>query len=528
MGTKSSQALRKHPLLTGALLLTVAGLFSRLIGFFYRIYLARIFGEEGMGVYQLLSPVLSLSFSLTAAAYQTAISKFTAARAAHSTPVCNATGSSTSVHNAPNDSTSSHNASARNASACNTSTHNTPVCGASDCSVSAHHAFTPLLTGLLLSLPLSLLSTLLLWKESERIAVFLLGEPRTAFPLRLIALSIPFASVHACINGYFYGIKKAAIPAASQLIEQLFRVGCTFGIASFLLKSRTPTVAVAALGLTVGEAVSTAFNIAAWRFTYKKQNNRTSTSFCFSFLQRPSSSTKVLLLPLQEKTKHLLSGSVRPMLTMVLPLTANRIVLNLLQSAESVSIPSMLRKYGYDAATALSVYGVLTGMAMPFLFFPNAFTSSVAILLLPMVSEAYENNDLSSIQKSISRAICFCLSFGSLCTLGFLLLGNFLGNFIFHSALAGHFITSLGFLCPFFYLDSILSSILQGLGKAGSLFVMNLFCLSLRLLFVFWVIPLIGIQGYLWGIFLSQLAQTVLYLFSLRYTLRHNPTKHIL
>ena len=50
MGTKSSQALRKHPLLTGALLLTIAGLFSRLIGFFYRIYLARIFGEEGMGV----------------------------------------------------------------------------------------------------------------------------------------------------------------------------------------------------------------------------------------------------------------------------------------------------------------------------------------------------------------------------------------------------------------------------------------------------------------------------------------------
>ena len=495
MGTKSSQALRKHPLLTGALLLTIAGLFSRLIGFFYRIYLARIFGEEGMGVYQLLSPVLSLSFSLTAAAYQTAISKFTAAMAARSMPVPGISDSMVSVH-----STSAQRIS----------------------------TFTPLLTGLLLSLPLSLLSTLLLWKESEWIAVFLLMEPRTTFPLRLIALSIPFASVHACINGFFYGIKKAAIPAASQLIEQLFRVGCTFGIASFLLKGRTPSVAVAALGLTVGEAVSAAFNIAAWRFTWKKQANKTSTSFCFSFLQRPFSSAKALLLPLQEKAKHFLSDSVRPMLTMALPLTANRIVLNLLQSAESVSIPSMLRKYGYDAATALSVYGVLTGMAMPFLFFPNAFTSSVAILLLPMVSEAYENNDLSSIQKSISRAICFCLSFGGLCTMGFLLLGNFLGNFIFHSALAGHFITCLGFLCPFFYLDSILSSILQGLGKAGSLFVMNLFCLGLRLFFVFWVIPLVGIQGYLWGIFLSQLAQTFFYLLSLRYTLRHNPIKHSL
>ena len=62
---------KRHPLIFGTIILTATGLITRVIGFFYRIYLSRLFGEEGMGIYQLLSPALSLSFSLTAAGYQT-------------------------------------------------------------------------------------------------------------------------------------------------------------------------------------------------------------------------------------------------------------------------------------------------------------------------------------------------------------------------------------------------------------------------------------------------------------------------
>ena len=73
---------KRHPLIFGTIILTATGLITRVIGFFYRIYLSRLFGEEGMGIYQLLSPALSLSFSLTAAGYQTAISKYVAADSA--------------------------------------------------------------------------------------------------------------------------------------------------------------------------------------------------------------------------------------------------------------------------------------------------------------------------------------------------------------------------------------------------------------------------------------------------------------
>ena len=65
---------KRHPLIMGTIILTITGLISRIMGFYYRIYLTRLFGEEGMGIYQLLNPVLALAFSLTAAGYQTAAS----------------------------------------------------------------------------------------------------------------------------------------------------------------------------------------------------------------------------------------------------------------------------------------------------------------------------------------------------------------------------------------------------------------------------------------------------------------------
>ena len=59
----------KNPFIAGTLILTITGLASRMIGFFYRIFLSRTFGEENIGIYQLISPVMALVFSLSAAGF---------------------------------------------------------------------------------------------------------------------------------------------------------------------------------------------------------------------------------------------------------------------------------------------------------------------------------------------------------------------------------------------------------------------------------------------------------------------------
>lgn len=425
------KAKSRHPLVVGTFILTITGILCRIIGFFYRIYLSRLFGEEGMGLYQLLSPVLSLSFSLTAAGYQTAISKLVAEQSAKS---------------------------------------ETP-------------SLRPLAAGLSISLPLSLLCNAGIYFGADFIAESLLREARTAGMLRILSFSVPLSAVHSCVNGYFYGVKKAGIPSASQLLEQLARVGCVFLVSGQALRAgQTPSISVAVLGLTLGELCSMLFSLAAVQTARSR-----------------------VPAPLS-------SGLYRSLLAMALPLTANRIVLNLLQSVEAVSIPSMLRAYGYDNITALSVYGVLTGMALPFIFFPNALTSSVAVLLLPVISENHALGNRKIVAQTTIKTVKYCGLMGFCCMIGFLLLGNWAGCTLFKSPLAGYFITTLGFICPFLYLDTTLSSILQGLGKAGQIFFMNVVCLLIRLAFVFLAIPRFGIRGYLWGLLASQLTLGVLYL----------------
>ena len=442
---------RNRTFIKGTLILTLTGLLSRVIGFFYRIYLSRLFGEEGMGIYQLLSPVLALSFALCAAGIQTAISKYVAASVAKG-----------------------------------------------NCKDSYRYLFTGLFLSLLLSVP----CMLLLLMFSDFVAVHFLLEARTASMLRIIALSIPAGAVHSCINGYYYGIKKTMLPSSTQLIEQFMRFFCVLAADFLARRSHTvPHITAAVVGLVVGECAAMLISLLAIYFRFYREEAGAGKS------SLPCSNAGAFGISRFHAVKNLL--------VLAFPLTVSRIVVNLLQSVEAVAIPSRLCRYGYDSVTALSVYGVLTGMALPLLFFPNALTGSMSLLLLPMVSEADAKGNTDAVKNTTLKTIHSCLLLGAACTLFFFLSGPFLGRFLFHSELAGRYIRSLSLLCPFLYLCTTLSGILHGLGKAVSVFFVNVFSLSLRLLFVFFLIPAFGIDCYILSMVLSQLLSAFFYLFLL-------------
>lgn len=388
---------RNRTFIKGTLILTLTGLLSRVIGFFYRIYLSRLFGEEGMGIYQLLSPVLALSFSLCAAGIQTAISKYVAASVAKG-----------------------------------------------NCKDSYRYLFTGLFLSLLLSVP----CMLLLLMFSDFVAVHFLLEARTASMLRIIALSIPAGAVHSCINGYYYGIKKTMLPSSTQLIEQFMRFFCVLAADFLARRSHTvPHINAAVVGLVVGECAAMLISLLAIYFRfYREEAGAGKSSLPCSNAgggkhTMPMSNTAVFGISRFHAVKNLL--------VLASPLTVSRIVVNLLQSVEAVAIPSRLCRYGYDSVTALSVYGVLTGMALPLLFFPNALTGSMSLLLLPMVSEADAKGNTDAVKNTTLKTIQSCLLLGAACTLFFFLSGPFLGRFLFHSELAGRYIRSLSLLCPF-------------------------------------------------------------------------------
>lgn len=416
------QSLRKNSIITGTLLLTLAGFLSRIIGFFYRIFLSRCIGAEGIGIYQLIFPLLALCISFTSSGIQTAISKFTAEKYA---------------------------------------TGNTPA------------AFCYLYAGFFLSITLSVLTCIFLYQNSDFLALHYLKEKRVALLLQIMGLSLPFSSIHSCICGYYYGCRKAAVPAVSQLLEQFARVASVYLI--YLIESekgQTPTPVIAVWGIVLGEIFSTLFCITIMRF--------------------------------QKKSGNMLHA-VKNIAFYSLPLTANRVALNFFQSLESLLIPAHLKSFGYTTSEALSVFGILTGMALPMILFPSVLTGSVAVMLLPAVSEAYEQKNHTLIFKTIKKTIESCMILGLMSTLVFLLSGHFIGEFIFQNSLAGTFITTLGWICPFLFLSTTLSSILHGLGKTTTTFIFNLLASVIRILGILLFVPYYGIRAYLMSMLFSQL-----------------------
>lgn len=447
MSRYSKKEFFAHPLVMGTAILTMTGFLSRFIGFFYRIFLSRVFGAEGMGIYQLISPVLALSFALTVSGIQTAISKYVAGE---------------------------------------------------ELTGNYRSSLLHLTTGFLIAMGLSIVCTILIYVYSDQIAIFFLCEQRTAPLLRIIALSIPMATVHSCINGYFYGIKKTSIPSACQLIEQVIRVGSVYLIYYFFQrKGLTPTISFAVVGLVIGEAASMTVSLLAVKLHFDKVLPITAGTLRTFTLSR-------------------ISSSARELLSLAIPLSLNRVIINFLQSVEAIFIPQQLLRYGYDNSTALSIYGVLTGMALPLIFFPGAITNSICVLLLPMVSEADALGNKGKISKAIQNSIRYGFLLGICFTALFFISGRFLGRLLYQNELAGEFILILSFLCPLMYIASTLNSILNGLGKTGLTFLYSMLSLLVRLLFVFFVIPVLGIYGYLWGLLASQFVQTVLCLIAVR------------
>lgn len=288
--------------------------------------------------------------------------------------------------------------------------------------------------------------------------------------------------IHACINGYYYGLKKTAIPSLCQFVEQIARVGSVYLMYQIQLsQGKDMTLSITIWGLVIGEAASTLVSVSA-----------------FGSFQGMGTQ----LQHFRAYTGNLFS--------MAVPLTANRLVLNLFGTFENIMLPNRLKLFGYTNSEALSVYGILTGMAMSIIMFPSVITNSISVLLLPTISEAQSSGKEDLIRRTIKKTIESCLFLGLICTAGFILTGKFLGNFLFGNALAGTFIVTLGWICPFLYLSSTLSSILHGLGYPGITFGLNLTACAVRIIFVLFAVPVWGIKSYLSGILVSQIAIALL------------------
>lgn len=435
----------KNPVVTGTVLLTGAGIITKLIGFFYRIFLSRIFMEEGLGIIGLVSPVAMLVHSICAAGIQNAITRFVAA--------------------AKKEKTS--------------------------------EAYAYLFTGTIISIALSSVMAYTVYTHATFIAVHIIGERRCIPLLRISALSFPLASLHCCMNGFFYGRKRASVPALSMIVEQFVRVITVYILYKITIESGANiSLSYVCVGMLFGELASALFS-------------------CVMLTLKPTSQE----FSLRGTLSYSKGISI---LSLAFPISLNRVCISLISTIETVQLPKKLIVSGLAASQALSVYGVFSGMAFPLIMFPSALTSAASSLLLPSVSEAQGQGDNKRIRKIIYLTIAFCFVLGVFCLLFFYLFADIIGQFLFDSTVVAAQIRALSFVCPFLYMSGALCSILNGLGKTGITFLFNLSSILLRLSFVLWIVPAAGFSGYIYGILCSQIFFVFLIILALRRYIVYN------
>lgn len=327
---------------------------------------------------------------------------------------------------------------------------------------------TILLAGTILSFILALFLSIFINFNSKWIACNILMVPDCDIYLKLLTYLFPFCSISACICGYQYGLENAKPPAIAGIIEQLTRILFVFIVQGFF-SDKEICCQIAVYGLTVGEFFGFLYNMSTIKNkTFNKRKNKISLKESFK-----------LLLPV------------------FISLTSIKLTISLLHSVESIFIPASLVKYGYTMNEALSVYGIYSGMAMPFIMFPATITMAISTMLLPAVSKAHSSGNKKQIKKLIRRTSYFCLVTGMAATVFFLLLGNICASLFFHNELAGRYLTVMSFLCPFLYLNMTYSSILNGLGKPHMTFVITVVCTLIKILSLIFFVPKYGMIAYI-------------------------------
>ena len=214
-------------MLLGTILLTGAGFISRILGFFYRIFLSHTIGASGLGLYQLIFPVFALCLAISSSGIQTAISKFVA---------------------------------------------------------SEENKQSYLHAGLIISIALSVFFSLFIYILAPWIASEILKEPRTEELLCVMVYAFLPASIHACFNGYYYGKKDSVIPSACQIMEQLVRVLGTLLIYQILQSQGLPLEPIHAVwGLVISEIAGLFVNATA--YLWKKDSAPSNTNKIFPLMK---------------------------------------------------------------------------------------------------------------------------------------------------------------------------------------------------------------------------------------------------
>ena len=190
--------------------------------------------------------------------------------------------------------------------------------------------------------------------------------------------------------------------------------------------------------------------------------------------------------------------NVRDSFQISLPNTGSRFIGSLGYFLEPILLTYFLTSSGYSISYITTEYGIITGYVLPILLLPSFFTSAIAQAIFPILSKESSLNHTISIQRKIKLTLVLSFVIGIVFTLCFLLFPHFILSFLYQTNQGISYLRFLSLFTIFQYIQSILSTSLDSLGKSNDILISVLIGTIVRILsFILFSQFSIGIWSYL-------------------------------
>ncbi len=420
-------------LMKGTFILTVAGIVVKVIGLLNWILVSRVLGGEGIGLYQMAFPIYFFALEVSTAGVPVAISIITAERVAVK-----------------------------------------DIYGARR--VFRISMGLMLVTGLLFSL-------LTYFGAGWLIDFHFIRDPRAYWSVVALAPAIFFVTFLASSRGYLQGWQRMTPTAMSQIVEQTFRVITMIFLANLFLPYG---LEFAAAGASSGACAGAVMGLLVLAWYHWKLDRD---------IRRDYTPEELAPRPEEQQTSWLVI--VKRLFKLALPVSAANIMLPVVSNLDLAIVPQRLEVAGYTVNQSTELFGYLTGMAVPLVNLATIMTASLAVSIIPALSEARTLGDTVRVKEQTAAGIRIA---NFVCFPAFVVVSTLatpIASLIYNAPGAGPAVWACSFAIVLLGLHQVSTGVLQGLGHP-TIPMVNMMLAAVVKVILNWVLtaqPTLGILG---------------------------------
>lgn len=415
--------LKKQTFLQGALILVIANLITKVIGAIFKIPLANVLSEDGMGMYTSAYQSYVFGFIIATAGLPIAVSKMISENIA--------------VGNTKN----------------------------------TKRIFK---VEMILISALGTLSAAVLLLFADNIASFMEASDGTAACIRIIAPALIFVAVMAGLRGYFQGMQNMIPTAVSEVIEAAGKPAIGLLLAYLFISNGVKAAAGGAIfGVTAGTVAGAMLLVIMYMFGKKRltvadlpKGNVTSYG-------------KILKTLVWIAIPITVGACVSSITTFADTLLIRKILMNIKFDSDSAlnlfnTFSGYVNKGEFDTllssgmlskAGANWLYGSYSGYAMTVYNLPLAMITAIATCVVPALSGAFAANNKNEANTIIASSVRITLLFSLPCVVGLSALARPILNALYGTDASAAMLQVLAFAIVWVTLVSVTSSVLQAAGK---------------------------------------------------------------